>query len=205
MHGKEWRAIPSRPGSTVGPEQYNPVTPRHQETEPGRDRLLEAEGINPAEVLGIDCKVVKEQIFRRDDRRVLAGARDVKEQVGMERAGAEKVGRNRQPKPGDLVLLRDIQLPNTTVGNWTRGGRLRGWWCVFRLPTSRATSGNSSIHQLSRSATVWTTPPFTSPGTRPWCFRPPAGLLPTNGTLSAPPLPLWTASGPSTSTWMRKS
>ena len=72
---------------------YNLVTSRHQETAPGRDRLLESEGINPADVLGIDHGAVEEHVFRRDDRGVLAGVQRIKDQVGMVKRRAKKDGR----------------------------------------------------------------------------------------------------------------
>lgn len=93
-------------------------------------------------MLGIDREAVENHIFRRDDRGGLAGKKRVKDQAGMERSGAKKSGRSRQPKPGDLVQLRDIQLAKHD------GRKLDPRWTapsivvLFRPPASRAMSDN---------------------------------------------------------------
>ena len=128
---------------------YNPATSRHQTTAPGRDRLLEAEGIDPAEVLGLDREAVKEHIIRRDDRGVLSGAKRVEEQAGMERNRAMKAGGRQRPEPGDLVLLRDIQLAKH------HGRKLDPRWTTPRIVVSVSASGVScNVRQLHDPPTI---------------------------------------------------
>ena len=114
-----------------------------------RDRLLESEGIDPAEVLGIDRNAVDEHIFRRDDQGVLAGAQRARDQAGMEERRAKKTGRGRQPKPGDLVLLRDIQLAKH------HGRKLDPRWTTPRIVVSISVSGVScNVRQLHDPPTI---------------------------------------------------
>ena len=63
---------------------------------------------NPAEVLGVDRKAVEEHVLQRDDRGVLVGMKRAREQARTEEMRKATTSGRRRPKPGDLVLLRDL-------------------------------------------------------------------------------------------------
>ena len=95
------------------------------------------------------CEAMEEHIFQRGDRGVSARAKRVKEQAGIERGRASKAGKRRQPKPGDLVLLRDIQLAKH------RGRKLDPRWTTSRIVVSVSASGVScNVRQIHDPPTI---------------------------------------------------
>ena len=117
--------------------EYNPVTSRHPSTAPARDRLLESVGIDPAVVLGVDREAVEEHVLRRDDRGVAAGKERARAQAKAEEMRTATASGRRWPKPGDLVLLRDLQLVKH------HGRRLDPRWSVSRIVVSLSLFGFS--------------------------------------------------------------
>ena len=67
----------------------------------------------------------------------------------MEERRAKKAGRGRQPRPGDLVLLRDIQQAKD------HGRKLDPRWTTPRIVVSISTSGVScNVRQLHDPPTI---------------------------------------------------